>query len=202
MKEDYKKITIESYDKHAKKFAKKFEKLFDLQRRKEFGEFIENIKGDKVLDLGCGAGDHSLYFQSKGLRVTAIDLSSGMIDICKSKGLDAKIMDMENMNFKAQSFDGVWAVTSLLHVPKKNIGKVIKKLYSILKKDGLLYIVLKEGVGEGMKEDNEGKRDRFFAYWRKKEFLDIVNPFFELVNFRKVKLDSKRTFLELLLRKK
>jgi len=40
-----------------------------------------------VLDVGCGAGSHSLYLHDKGLFVKAIDISGGAIDVCKQRGV-------------------------------------------------------------------------------------------------------------------
>jgi len=40
----------------------------------------------KVLDVGCGAGSHSLYLQEKGLYVKAIDISEGAVDVAKLRG--------------------------------------------------------------------------------------------------------------------
>ncbi len=47
---------------------------------------IDRARG-KVLDVGCGAGRHSLYLQRKGFDVTGIDNSPGAIEVCRLRGL-------------------------------------------------------------------------------------------------------------------
>jgi SAM-dependent methyltransferase len=57
----------------------------------------------KVLDVGCGAGSHSLYLQKKSFDVTAIDVSENAIKTCKLRGLkNAKvknILELENEKY-------------------------------------------------------------------------------------------------------
>ena len=48
---------------------------------------LKLCKGN-VLDIGCGAGSHSLYLQKKGFPVTALDQSPGAIETCKLRGLE------------------------------------------------------------------------------------------------------------------
>ena len=68
---------------------------------------MEFVKG-RVLDIGCGAGRHSLYLQKRGFDVLGIDNSPLAIEICKLRGLKkANVMPIENMNFKPSSFDTI-----------------------------------------------------------------------------------------------
>ena len=62
-----------------------------------------------VLDVGAGAGRVSLYLQSKGHNVTAIDNSPLAIKVCKRRGIKhAKILPIENITqFKPNSFDTI-----------------------------------------------------------------------------------------------
>lgn len=70
-------------------------------------EAMEFVKG-KVLDIGCGAGRHSLYLQNKGFGVLGIDISPLATKVCKLRGLKkAKIMSIEDVNFKPNSFDTI-----------------------------------------------------------------------------------------------
>ncbi|WP_299386650.1 bifunctional 2-polyprenyl-6-hydroxyphenol methylase/3-demethylubiquinol 3-O-methyltransferase UbiG [uncultured Lacinutrix sp.] len=55
-------------------------------------EALKLAKGH-ILDVGCGAGSHSLYLQAKGENVKAIDLSKGAIEVCKKRGvLNAELL--------------------------------------------------------------------------------------------------------------
>jgi 2-polyprenyl-3-methyl-5-hydroxy-6-metoxy-1,4-benzoquinol methylase len=69
---------------------------------------IAHVKG-RVLDIGCGAGRHSLYLQEKGFDVTAIDNSPGAIEVCKSRGLKKALVrpiaDVDE--FEPDSFDTI-----------------------------------------------------------------------------------------------
>ena len=40
-----------------------------------------------ILDIGCGAGNHALYLQQQGLKITGLDISAGAIETCRLRGL-------------------------------------------------------------------------------------------------------------------
>lgn len=68
---------------------------------------VQFVKG-RVLDVGCGAGRHSLCLQEEGFDVLGIDTSPLAIKICKLRGLKkTRVMPIEDVDFKAGSFDTI-----------------------------------------------------------------------------------------------
>lgn len=63
-----------------------------------------NLCKGNILDIGCGAGSHSLYLQEKGFKVTALDHSSGAIETCIRRGIYATI-NRSILDYKDQKFD-------------------------------------------------------------------------------------------------
>lgn len=64
---------------------------------------IDLCKG-KTLDIGAGAGSHSLLLQDKGVDVTAIDISEGAVEVMQERGVEkAFVQDVFEM--KNQKFD-------------------------------------------------------------------------------------------------
>ncbi len=66
---------------------------------------LQLAKG-KILDIGCGAGSHSLYLQKQHKEVLAIDISKGAIETCRLRGItNAKVQDIWKL--KHQKFDTI-----------------------------------------------------------------------------------------------
>lgn len=101
-----------------------------------------NLCRGKVLDIGAGAGSHSLYLQNeKGLDVTALDISSKSIEICKARGLQQAACG-NMLQFPEQEFDTIVLLMNGTGIFQslQVIDIYLKKLYSLLDKNGQILI--------------------------------------------------------------
>jgi 2-polyprenyl-3-methyl-5-hydroxy-6-metoxy-1,4-benzoquinol methylase len=101
---------------------------------------LELCRG-KILDVGCGAGSHSLYLQQKGFEITSIDISENAIKACQLRGLkNAKvlnILELENQKFDTilLLMNGTGIFGTLAETPK-----YLEKLKSLLNPNGQILI--------------------------------------------------------------
>jgi cyclopropane fatty-acyl-phospholipid synthase-like methyltransferase len=173
----------------------------------ELSSFINALNNDglrSVLDIGAGSGQQAKYLLDRGVDVTCIDLSLNMVETCRMKGLKAEVMDYYTLDFDAESFDAVWAMNTLLHVPKVSLPAVLKNIHSVLKDDGLFFLGVYGGKdSEGVWEDDSYIPKRFFSFYTNEDLLEVVSPLFEVMNFHVVpEAGGSMDFQSLLLRKK
>lgn len=66
---------------------------------------FESVQG-RVLDIGCGAGRHSLEAQKRGLDVVAIDISPGAVEVCRQRGVrDVRLRPLAAVDATLGAFD-------------------------------------------------------------------------------------------------
>lgn len=180
-------ITLKTYAKVAPEFARRhFNSKFWAN---EYTLFKKLIKGKKVVDIGCGTGRDARLFTQDKFDYLGTDASSAMLKVAKKLVPKAKfkIMDMTRLKLPTRSFDGFWSSASLLHIPKAKVGGVLESLGKILKDDGVGFISIKfkPRAWEGMVEDAYPGFKRFFAYYTKSAFQNLLAKHrFKVVKFR------------------
>lgn len=135
-------LTIQSYDAIAKKYQ---EKTRPYHNKEEANYFLTQIpKNGTILDVGCGPGRDAKIFSEQGYQVTGIDLSKEMIRLARKAAPDAEleVMDLGDLAFENESFDGVWSCASFLHIPRANLDKAASESYRVLKPGGFAYVAV------------------------------------------------------------
>jgi SAM-dependent methyltransferase len=123
-------------------------------------EFLSRLPPDgSILDLGCGAGNHSAVMLEAGFAVRATDGSPEMAAIASRRlGHPVEAMRFDELDVQ-EAYDGVWASACLLHVPRDELKAILARIHRALKPSGVFYASFKIGEGDG--RDNLG---RYYNY--------------------------------------
>ena len=102
-------------------------------------KLLDEYAFDTVLDIGCGAGEHSEAFLRHGKKVTALDYGKSIYFEKNQGRIDTLIGDFNNMEFDRQ-FDCVWASHILEH--QKNVGFFLSKVFEVTKEGGVVCLTV------------------------------------------------------------
>lgn len=184
--------TINTYNQLAREYDEETADFWDRFPRTIFDKFIGLSKG-KVLDVGSGPGRDGLILQKAGLNVICLDASEAMVKISTERGLHSVIGDFNNLSFEDESFDGVWAYTSLLHVPKSQIDRSLSEIRRVMKPHGIFGLGLIEGESELYRESSGVGKPRWFSFYKKEEVEKLLSEHsFEVLYFEEFKPNSKK----------
>lgn len=145
---------IDYYNIHAEEF---YNNTVDADMSYWIQKFENMLPvGAHILDAGCGSGRDSLRFKQDGYNVIAFDASEEMCRMA-SELINQSVLKLifEEIDFE-DTFDGVWACASLLHVEEQNLLSVLCKIFNALKNGGVFYASFKYGKG------HTRRGDRFF----------------------------------------
>lgn len=139
--------TLDYYNTNATTFASSTRSVDFTQTQDKFLHLLPPAAS--ILDFGCGSGRDTKYFLDAGMCVDATD---GSEELCKLAseytGIPVRQMLFEELDAKAQ-YDGIWACSSILHLPKAVLQDVFKKMLEALKEHGVIYTSFKYGTFEG-----------------------------------------------------
>lgn len=176
--------TIRTYDLLAREYDQETHDFWDEFPGDFLNRFTNNI-GSKswVLDHGSGPGRGGLKIKHSDLKVVGLDASSSMVRLSDCLGLETVQADFLNLPFKKNSFRGVWAYTSLLHVEKYLISHALAEINRVMATCAVLGL----GMIEGNSEETRlslGHRPRHFSYYQLEELNTLLKesgfaPFYQ-----------------------
>jgi SAM-dependent methyltransferase len=168
--------------------------------------FLARLRGEKcrrLLEIGAGTGQDSVFFRDNGLDVVVTDLSPEMVARCVAKGIDARTRDFLGIGeeFATESFDAIYALNCLLHVPRADLPNVLAVISSVLRPGGLFFLGVYGGEAEeGIWSGDHHDPPRFFCFRTDEELQREAGGVFEIVDFHVVAMPEVR-FQSLTLRR-
>lgn len=94
----------------------------------------------RVLDAGCGTGAFAARLRARlGCAVVAIDQSEHMVELARSRGVEASVADVQSLPFGDGEFDCAVANWMLYHLPDLDLG--LQQLARVLRPGGRLVAI-------------------------------------------------------------
>lgn len=164
--------TLDYYNQNARIFT---EGTVNVTFTTTQNRFLNKIPPHSyILDLGCGSGRDTKYFLEQGYEVHATD---GSIEICKLAseytGIPVRNMLFQDLD-EVNQFDGIWACSSILHLPPDELRDVLHKMAVALKENGIIYTSFKYGVFSGE------RNGRYFTDMTEVSFSELLTKVPEL----------------------
>jgi ubiquinone/menaquinone biosynthesis C-methylase UbiE len=148
---------------------------------------LEAWQPRRVLEVGGGQGELAERMQRElGAELTFLDLSPGMVELARTRGVDAQVGDVQDLPFADGSFDTVVAAWMLYHVP--DIDRALAEIARVLTNGGALIAVTNserhieelrallayERPGFNMTFSSENGDERLRGYFASVERFDAV----------------------------
>ena len=115
---------------------------------------LSSPKGKRILEIGCGMGELSVFLAKKGAEVTAIDIGPGLIKAAESLSKANKVKikylvaNAAELPFEDEQFDCVICICVLHHLSQEDLRKAVSEFRRVLKKRGSL--LLSEPIEESV----------------------------------------------------
>lgn len=163
---NYIEETLKYYSTHKNDFINSTVNVDFTQTQDKFLSYLK--PHSTILDFGCGSGRDAKYFLSKGYTVFATDGSKVMCEYASLlTGVNVAQMDFLELT-DTEKYDGIWACSSILHLSKGDLEKVLQKIETALKNEGIFYTSFKYGDFEGV------RNGRFFTDLTEKSFTELL----------------------------
>jgi ubiquinone/menaquinone biosynthesis C-methylase UbiE len=154
-------------------------KAFDEAEQQAVHRLLGVKSGERVLDVGAGAGRVAAFLAAQGLRVTALDLTYNMLRVAQQK-VEGEAKDYlscvqgtaRQLPFASDSFDGLVSVRMLHLLPEKYYRGIIQEMWRVIRPGGVLLVqfdsALAAGIPPALRElyrtRLQGRRQHFYLW--------------------------------------
>lgn len=158
-----------SYDRVADEYARRIagELAHKPLDRTLLDRFAERVRGaGPVIDLGCGPGHVARYLAERGVEISGLDLSPGMVRQARALHPDVafRVGDLTALDAPDGAWAGAVAYYSLIHLPRAAVAPALRELARVLRPRAPLFVAFH--VGDETRHMDE--------WWERRVRLDFV----------------------------
>jgi len=181
-----------AYDRRAERRDQDTAARWKQEQLDRFLGLLRSEGRRNLVDLGCGTGQHALFFQEQGLAVTCIDLSPENVGKCLARGLDARLLDIVDVGSLGIEFEAAFSMNSLLHMPRAELPGALRAIRLSLVPGGVFYWGQYGGLDrEGIYDEDTYEPKRFFSLMLDDQIIAAAEREFTLVSFNRVDLEDE-----------
>jgi SAM-dependent methyltransferase len=175
------------YDRAADERGRRPAPAWEVEQRDTFLSLLQSESIESLLELGAATGADSAFFANHGLHVVSTDLSPEMVLRCRARGLEAHVMDVNDLQFDENSFDAAYAKNCLVHVPQAEVDSALAEISRVIRPNGLFYLSVYGGRDfEGVWQGDSWNEKRFFSFRSDEHLLELVRRCFNIHSFERI----------------
>jgi SAM-dependent methyltransferase len=162
----------ESYDRVAGSYA---DNLFNELVHKPLDRalldaFAEEMRGKgPIVDVGCGPGQVARYLHQRGVSVSGLDLSPGMVAVATRLTPEVSFREGSLLALpdSGGSWEGCTAFYAIVHFDRAELGRAMRELARVLRRGGLMLLAFHDGDERIHRDELFGVEvDLDFVFWR------------------------------------
>lgn len=196
---------VEGSDRQARQYYDDFSTSYERERGYGYHQMLDDLevrlteeyaRGARVLELGCGTGLILERIAKVAKEAVGIDLSEGMAQRARERGLDVHIGSVTDLPFEDESFDVTYSFKVLAHVP--DIETAIREAVRVTRPGGHLLLELynpwslrylaKKVAGPQPISEDRTEADVFTRWDSPSDVRSLLPPGVELVDFYGVRV--------------
>lgn len=153
-------------------------------RRDEFVGVLADERRRTLLEVGVGPGRDAIAFRAAGIAVTGVDLAAEHVRLARAAGIDALQASVLDLPFPDDSFDAVWTMSTLLHVPNADFSAAMSEIVRVARPGTSIAIGLWGGPdSEGPSDHDTIRPPRFFSFRSDERLRSMIRPHGEVERF-------------------
>jgi len=195
----------ERSDQNARRYYDDFSDEYERERGYGYHQMIDDLevqvtapyaRGARVLELGCGTGLILARIADVADEAVGIDLSEGMAQLARDRGLDARIGSVCDLPFEDDEFDLTYSFKVLAHVP--DIEAALREAVRVTRPGGHLLLefynpwslryLAKKVAGPQPISDDRTEADIFTRWDSPRAIPKLLPPNVELVDYHGVRV--------------